>query len=285
MTQTSEVLSGRRVAFQGELGAFSEIAARRLGDPVPARSFTDVFVAVTTGKTEAGVVPLENSLGGTIYENYDLLLKYPVRIVAETYVRVEHCLLGLPGATIESARQVLSHPQALAQCDQFLAGHPHLEVVVAYDTAGSAKLIRDENTPDRLAIASDRAAAHYGLNILARNIASRAHNITRFAFIERAATPADTAAGETPRKTTVVFTLPHKTGSLFHALSVFALRDINLTKIESRPYREQAFEYLFFAEFQEPSDPLTGERALAHLGEIAPFLQHLGTYPCINPAE
>src|SRR5437899_670008 len=135
--------------FQGEPGAYSEIAASRIGTPLGFRTFHDVFRAIIDGEVQCGALPVENSLGGSIHENYDLLLKYSVEIIAETFVRIEHCLLGLPGATIETARAVLSHPQALMQCDKFLHEHPELEAIAAYDTAGSAKLIRESGAKDR----------------------------------------------------------------------------------------------------------------------------------------
>ncbi|MBX7219796.1 MAG: prephenate dehydratase [Blastocatellia bacterium] len=275
------------VAYQGEPGAYSEIAAGRVGTPIPQRSFTDVFEAVAHGQAALGAVPLENSLGGTIHENYDLLLKYPVRIVAETYVTIEHCLLGLPGATIAAATQALSHPQALAQCDRFFAEHPHLEAVVAYDTAGSAKMVRAAGQPNRLAIASERAATHYELEILARNIASHAVNITRFAIIEKSLGSPENQISDSSvlslqssvlRKVTVVFRLRHETGSLYQTLRIFAEAGINLTKIESRPFREQAFEYVFYADFIEPENRELCAQTLAELKETVPFLHVLGSY-------
>ncbi|HMW01094.1 MAG TPA: prephenate dehydratase [Acidobacteriota bacterium] len=279
------------IAFQGEPGAYSEIAAGRLGRPEGRRRFVDIFEAVTAGQVALGAIPLENSLGGTIHENYDLLLKYPVQIVAETYVPINHCLMGLPQATLEQARQVLSHPQALAQCDVFLASHPEWEIIPAYDTAGSAKMVREAGDPTRLAIASEQAAGHYQLQVLARNIASTTNNITRFGFIQAESNlsplpvPQSSDLISTSRKTTLAFTLAHKTGSLFQALCVFAFREINLTKIESRPFREQAFNYLFYADFIEPEDPKISARALDHLSEIAPFLKILGSYPCVGTME
>lgn len=273
-----------RVAFQGEAGAYSELAAQRVGISKPCRSFTEVFEAVMNRTVEFGAIPLENSLGGTIHENYDLLLKYPVRIVAETYVRIEHCLLGLPGATLETAKQVLSHPQALAQCDLFLDSHPHLEALATYDTAGSAKMIREGGHLERLAIASEQAALKYGLEIVARGIASHTTNITRFAIIqldEGKDEPEITPSDQEPRKTTIVFRVPHTTGSLYHALSPFAQQGINLTKIESRPYREQAFEYVFYVDFLEPESSTIHQETLVTLREMVPFLKVLGSYPCI----
>jgi prephenate dehydratase len=287
----SEPSSPLLVAYQGEPGAYSEIAARQVGRPAPYRSFVEAFHAVAEGDVAFAAIPLENSLGGTIHENYDHVLQFPVRIVAETYVRVEHCLLGLPGATLEKAKFVLSHPQALAQCDEFLAARPNLEIVASYDTAGSAKIVRESGSALHLAIASEAAAVHYGLDVLARNIASRENNITRFAVIQSARPNVGNADGlsrllaplaDRPRKTTLAFTLPHKTGSLFHALAAFALRNVGLTKIESRPYREHAFEYLFYVDFIEPEELGLSVRALDHLREVTQFVRVLGTYPCLS---
>jgi prephenate dehydratase len=272
------------IGFQGEPGAYSEIAASRVGSPKGYRTFHDVFQAINSGEMDCGALPVENSLGGSIHENYDLLLKYPVEIIAETYVRVEHCLLGLPGSSIETARQVLSHPQALAQCDKFLQEHPELEAVATYDTAGSAKMIRESGAKEKLAIASERAAEVYGLDILERGIATMADNFTRFVIVApKTSRREDFAVPAEPTKTSIVFSLPHQKGTLFHALSVFALREINLTKIESRPLREKPFEYLFYIDFQETGEPKRSERALNHLSEIANFLTILGSYGCIGP--
>lgn len=268
-----------KVGFQGEPGAYSEIAAARVGEPVPMRTFEDVFKAIERGDVECGALPLENSLGGTIHDNYDLMLSYPVEILAETYVRIEHCLLGLPGSSLAAARQVLSHPQGLAQCAGFISANPRLEPVATYDTAGSAKMIKEGGDLTRLAIASERAARVYGLEVLERGIALRLDNYTRFALLgQRNADRARYGLPKEARKVSIAFALAHETGSLFHALSVFALRGINLTKIESRPLRDRPFEYLFYMDFNLPETPDAVERALSHLGEITRMLVRLGSY-------
>lgn len=173
------------VAFQGEPGAYSEIAARRHGTPLPRRSFSDVFEAVVSGVADLGALPMENNIGGPIPENVELLERFPVTIIDEAVIDIRHCLLGLPGATLAGATRALSHWQALKQCGVFLAANPNLEVVEAYDTAGSAKLVAEAGIREHLAIASELAAAHYGLEILVRDIADRADNRTRFVFITR----------------------------------------------------------------------------------------------------
>lgn len=173
------------VAFQGEPGAYSEIAARRHGTPLPRRSFPEVFEAVISGAADLGALPMENNIGGPIPENVELLERFPVTVIDEAVIDIRHCLLGLPGATLAGATRALSHWQALKQCGAFFAANPHLEAVEAYDTAGSAKLVAEAGVREHLAIASELAAAHYGLEILARDIADRADNRTRFIFIAR----------------------------------------------------------------------------------------------------
>ncbi len=269
-------------AYQGEPGAYSEIAALRVGEPKPYESFEEVFAAVEHGKVEYAVIPIENSLGGSIHQNYDLLLQHPVTIVAETFVKVEHCLLGIHHATIGGALKVLSHPQALAQCRNFFATHRHLKPEVAYDTAGSAKIVAAEKDPTKLAIASKRAGELYGLEILQEKLADEEWNITRFFCIAhsekskplRFKTQPDSAQ----HKTSIAFTLPNVQGSLFKALATFAIRDIDLAKIESRPFREKAFEYLFYVDFIGHQDEQNIHNALSHLKEFATMVKVLGSY-------
>ena len=269
-------------AYQGEPGAYSEIAALRIGEPEPFESFEEVFAAVETHKVDYAVIPIENSLGGSIHQNYDLLLQHPVTIVAETFVKVEHCLLGIHNATIEKARKVLSHPQALAQCRNFFATHKNIKPEVAYDTAGSAKIIAAQKDPSQLAIASKRAGDLYGLEILQENLADEEWNITRFFCISHSAisdplrfkTKPDTSQ----HKTSIAFTLPNEQGSLFKALATFAMRNIDLAKIESRPFRKKAFEYLFYVDFIGHQHDPNIHNALNHLKEFATMVKVLGSY-------
>jgi prephenate dehydratase len=267
-------------AFQGEAGAYSEVAALRVaGHTLPQPTFDLVFEAVKTRKVALGVIPIENSLGGSIHQNYDLLLRHDVQIIAETFVKVDHCLLGLKAATFSKAREVLSHPQALAQCTKLFEAHKHLVPTVAYDTAGSAKMISQEQDPTKFAIASSRAAELYGLKIFKRHIADETQNLTRFLVIQPARTKRlamNTVTGQI--KTSIVFTLPNEQGSLFKALSVFAMRNLNLSKIESRPYKPKAFDYLFYLDFWGDREGKAEERALAHLAETTPYLKVLGSY-------
>ncbi|NTU53497.1 MAG: prephenate dehydratase [Chlorobiaceae bacterium] len=275
------------IAYQGEPGAYSEIAALRFGEPVPFESFEEAFRAVMEGKADYAAIPIENSLGGSIHQNYDLLLRHPAIILAETFVKVEHCLLGLPGASVETATRVLSHPQALAQCHNFITSHPTIRAEASYDTAGSAKMIAENGDPSVLAIASKRAGELYGLNILRENLADEEWNITRFFCIAREENPDISHLRNTPetitRKTSIVFSLPNEQGSLYKALATLALRGIDLTKIESRPSRKKAFEYLFYADFIGDSQTPTIHNALEHLREFALMLKVLGSYGVVNP--
>lgn len=227
-----------RVAYQGEPGAYSESAATEyFGEeisPLPCESFEKVFEAVESETADRAVLPIENSLAGTIHKNYDLLLQHSLHIVGEVDFRVRHYLLALEGVQLSDVKVVLSHPMALAQCDKFLAEHGFAREVAA-DTAGSARTLRDKSQRDRAAIAGARAAKIYALNILAEGIEDEPENYTRFLILSRSAAHAPRA--EQPAKTSIAFSLNNGAGVLFKALSVFALRDIDLTKIESRHLR------------------------------------------------
>ena len=266
-----------KIAYQGEPGAFSEAAARQVSAEahlVPCRSFEDVFEAVTGGPAAYGVLPIENSIGGSIHRNFDLLLEHHLPIVGEVELPVVHHLLALPGCPMERVRRIYSHPQALAQCDRFLRTLSGVEVIATYDTAGSAKLIADERMGDAAAIASARAAEVFGLVALRSSIQDYEHNVTRFLVIGHR--PLSAAP---PDKTTLVFSLANEAGALFKALSVFALRGIDLTKLESRPVPGRKWESLFYADLAAARDDLPCARALAHLAEFAPMLRVLGSYP------
>jgi prephenate dehydratase len=266
-----------RIAFQGESGAYSEAAAIRFSDHadlLPCESFDDVFTAVATGKATHGILPVENSIGGSIHRNYDLLLEHDLPIVGEVVLDITHNLLVLPGTTMEQVKKIYSHPQALAQCERFLRSLPGVSVEATYDTAGSAKLVKEKGLKDAAAIASDRAAQVFGLEILKPEIQDFSDNITRFLIVSRTA-DSDLQAD----KTTVVFSLPNEPGSLFKALSVFALREIDLTKIESRPIRGRPWEYLFYVDLPVGRHDLRCARALVHLAEFARSMRTLGSYP------
>jgi arogenate/prephenate dehydratase len=266
-----------RIAFQGTSGAYSEGAARRAwpgAETVPCEQFEDVFAAVSGGHVSHGLLPIENSIGGSIHRNYDLLLEHELPIVAETELQVVHNLVALPGTDISRIRRVCSHPQALAQCESFLRSLPGVEIVATYDTAGSARLIHEEQLADTAAIASARAADIFGLTVLRAGIQDFRDNITRFLLVAREAAPLGP-----PDKTSLVFALPNAPGALFKALSVFALRDIDLTKLESRPMRGRPWEYLFYVDLAAGAGEARCERALGHLAELARWVRTLGSYP------
>lgn len=266
----------RRIAYQGEAGAYSEAAALCFdpgAEAVPVRTFEDVFTAVADGRTTHGVLPVENSIGGSVHRTYDLLLEHDLPIVGEVELRIDHCLLALPGVAVGDLRVIHSHPQALAQCERFLRTCPGIEVVAIYDTAGGARLIRDGALRDVGAIASRRAAEVFGLNILREHVEDPGINVTRFVLVSRTPAPPDGAD-----KTTIVFALPSVPGALFKALSVFALRDINLTKLESRPIRGRPWEYLFYADLAAGRHDAACARALVHLAEFARWTKTLGSY-------
>lgn len=266
-----------RIAYQGEPGAYSEAAALRYADHadlLPCESFEQVFAAVAEGRATHGILPVENSVGGSIHRNYDLLLEHDLPIVGEVQLVITHNLMALPGTRIEDVVLVYSHPQALAQCERFLRTLPGVKVEATYDTAGSAKLVSERRLAGAGAIASERAAEVFSLEILRPSVQDFADNITRFLVVSREA--GDEQAAD---KTTVVFSLPNEPGALFKALSVFALRDIDLTKIESRPIRGRAWEYLFYVDLPLGRQDPRCARALIHLAEFARSMRTLGSYP------
>jgi prephenate dehydratase len=265
-----------KVAFQGEPGAYSEQAVfNYFGkvETIPCESFDAMFDSVVSGKSDAALAPIENSLAGSIHQNYDLLLRHDLHIVGEYLLRVRHCLIANPGVKMEDIKKAISHPQALGQCAEYLRSHG-IKPEQVYDTAGSVKMLKESGARDVAAIASKRAAELYGMQILEEGIEDNAENYTRFLAIQREST---VPGGEA--KTSIVFTLKNVPGALFKALSVFALRDIDLTKIESRPLQGKPWEYLFYIDFIGATHEETAKRALDHLGEYAMTLRVLGSYP------
>jgi prephenate dehydratase len=269
------------IAFQGETGAYSEAAGAKF-DPsatfLPCPAFEDVFAAVERGRAGCGVLPVENSIGGTIHRNYDLLVQNALTIVGEIELPVRHSLLALPGTRLADLRQIYSHPQALAQCERFLRSLTGVEIVASYDTAGSAKMIRERHMAGVGAIASERAGTVFGLETLEAGVQDQNDNTTRFVVVTRAADAAAFIGDRPVNKTTIVFSLPNTPGALFKALSAFALREIDVTKIESRP-TGRPWEYLFYLDLAIGQHELRCGRALSHLGEFAPSLTVLGSYP------
>jgi len=266
-----------KVAFQGERGAFSEDAAAKLFGKnigfLPCIRLKEVFELVSQDKVEFGVVPLENSQAGSINETYDLLLAYPLNVFSEVILRVSHCLMALPGQKLADITTIYSHPQALAQCAEFL-GKLNVEIIPSYDTAGSAKMIKEKKLSNCAAIASKRAANIYGLEILAPEIETSASNYTKFVAISKQeAKPAQKS------KTSLVFATEHKPGSLYRILGIFATRNINLTKLESRPSRTKPWEYVFYADFEGHIDGEVCQEAMRELQRETTFIKVLGSYP------
>jgi prephenate dehydratase len=258
-----------RVGFQGEPGAFSEAAAMQLlGDSittVPRRTFGSAFQAIVEGAVDAILVPVENSLAGSIVRVYDLLVESDLTIAQETILPIEHHLIGCTGATIDDIRAVSSHPMALAQCEHFFAAHPHLERIAAEDTAGSVREVLERGDKSHAAIAARRAADYYHGTILQEGIQDDAENYTRFVLL----VPAENAKQfvfADARKMSLALRLAHKPGSLLAALRAFAMHGANLLKIESRPIHGRPWEYLFFIDLEAD----TPEKLDAALEEVRP---------------
>lgn len=265
-----------RVAFQGEPGAYSEEAVVRLFGEVetaPCTVLADAFEAVTAGQVDRGVVPVENSQAGSINETYDLLLAHDLVIAGELDLRVSHCLMALPGQALGRIRRVYSHPQALAQCDVYLR-RLGVEVTPYYDTAGSAKMIREQHLADCAAVASRRAARIYRLEILADGIETNPNNFTRFLVIDR-----QPSLRAERSKTSIVFVVENKPGTLYAALGALATRQINMTKIESRPGRQRPWDYIFYVDVDGHAADAALRDALSELRKYTTFLRVLGSYP------
>ncbi len=270
-----------RVAFQGERGAFSEQACRQLLDGeldfAPRERFVDIFEALASGEVDHAVVPIENTLAGSVHENYDHLLNFKLPIVAETRVRIVHNLIGRPDSEFEQIRRAISHPVALGQCLTFFREHPQIRAESHYDTAGSVKTVMEGDDPTVAAIASSAAAKVYSAKILRAEIEDDRENYTRF-FLLAPEAPASPPAGPGDLKTSIVFTIRNEPGALFKSMSAFALRDISLAKIESRPLRGRPWEYLFYLDFLGSPDQPNCLNAMNHLAEMTGLLAVLGCY-------
>ncbi len=268
-----------QVAIQGEAGSFSHAAAlETLGAAlglVPCGTFEELFRAVETEAADRGIVPIENTLAGSVHQNYDLLSAHALHVVAETELRIRHCLIARPGTELKDIVRVASHPVALAQCRRFFAEHPHLVAVPAYDTAGSVRDLMAGNVAADAAIASALAAELYDGAVLAEGLEDHAENYTRFLVVAREPAPAAAAS-----KVSLMFTLTNAPGVLYRALGVFSTRGLDLTKIESRPLPGRPWEYLFYLDVigDARATGRLGE-ALAELRTFAPMVRVLGAYP------
>ncbi|MCD4672861.1 MAG: prephenate dehydratase [Anaerolineaceae bacterium] len=267
-----------RVAYQGEPGAYSEAAAyEHFGADVATQakdSFEAVFQSVTTEECDLGFVPIENSVNGSIHRNYDLLLQHNLYIIGEYHLRIQHCLIARPEAKLEDIQRVISHPQGLGQCRKTLPTLVNAKPEAVYDTAGAVKMVAAGSDIHLAAIASRRAAELYGMQILAEGIEDDPTNFTRFLTI---ASQPVTPKG--PTKTTIVLSLKHKPGALYHALEAFAHHDIDLTKIESRPLIGRPWEYLFYIDFAGACSEPAIQQALEKLENETLNMRVFGSYP------
>lgn len=266
-----------KVAIQGEPGSFSHEAAIKLAPDAQVVSCSvsaDVFAALSGGEVNAAVIPIENSLAGSVLEHFDLLLAHDVTVVEETLLRIRHNLIANPGTPIEAIDRVFSHPVALAQCRRFLAEHPRMESFAYYDTAGSVKQLMEQHDRHSAAIASEAAAHHYGANILQSGIEDNPENFTRFFHVRR---KRDAAAVPQPNKISLAFSVENRPGSLVAALTALSALGTNLTKIESRPVHGKPWEYIFYVDCQIQSDEEAGH-ALEALKPHCAMVKELGRY-------
>lgn len=265
-----------RVAFQGEIGAYSETAVYKyFGLDVeikPCTHLSDVFKSVEADEVDFGVVPVENSLEGSVNQTYDLFLTHDLKVCGEVIVKIVHCLIAHPGTRLDDIKTVYSHPQALAQCRNFLE-KLNRKVIPTFDTAGSVKMIKDEGLRDAAAIASERAAKIYGMEVLARDIGDSPNNYTRFFVLSK-----NDASYSGKDKTSIIFSIKSYPGSLYNVLGEFASRNINLTKIESRPTKKTPWEYNFYLDFEGHRTEERCKQALEAIKNKTTFLKVLGSY-------
>jgi chorismate mutase/prephenate dehydratase len=266
-----------KVAFQGEIGAYSESAIYEFfgqsAQPIPCKRFSDVFRSVENGEVDFGVVPIENSIEGSVTQVYDLFLEYDLKVCGEVVLKIVHCLIANPGVTLDSIKVIFSHPQALGQCRNFLE-RLKCELISTYDTAGSVKMIKEKTMRDAAAIASERAAKIYNMEILVKDVADNPNNYTRFFVLSKFDSP---PTGND--KTSIIFSTRHVPGALYKALGEFASRGINLTKIESRPTKQKPWEYNFYLDFEGHRSEARCAEALEGLRANALFVKILGSYP------
>ncbi len=272
-----------RVAYQGERGAFSERAAKRLAgdaiETIACPTFDAMFDSVLQNESDCCVAPIENSLAGSIHRNYDLMLESGLSIAGETNLRIVHNLIAPPDVELHHVRDVYSHPVALAQCTRFLDANRTMKASAVHDTAGAVRMIMEEQRCDAAAIASDDAAAIYGARILARGIEDNAQNFTRFLLLKSGERELPLPAATSRWKTSLVFRIENKPGALFRALGVFAMFEIDLTKIESRPIEGKPWEYAFYLDLAGRAGDAKIARAISNLAELAETVKVLGSYP------
>ena len=274
---TSKSIQGAIVAFQGELGAYSEEAAiNYFGAGIQVKPFEGmegVFRSVEQDESQFGITPVENSLEGSISRSYDLLLDSSLKVCGEIELRISHCLIANPGATLSSIKRIYSHPQALGQCQAFIK-HLNCELIPTYDTAGSVKLIKEKMITDGAAIASPRAAEIYNMDIITCGIEDNPNNFTRFFVLAKEDAP---PSGND--KTSVVFAVKHKPGALFEFLKQLAINRINMTKLESRPTRQKPWDYNFYLDFDGHRQDSVVKKTLEQLEDYVIFMKVLGSYP------
>jgi len=268
---------GVTVAFQGEVGAYSEEAAFQFfGTSIeirPRETLEEVFKAVEEGRVQYGIIPVENSLEGSISQSYDLMLESGLRACGEIALRVIHCLIASPDAGLDTVKKVYSHPQALGQCRNFLK-HLNAVLIPSYDTAGSVKMIKERGFTDSAAIASARAAEIYGMKVIAREIEDNPNNFTRFFILARKDSP---PSGND--KTSIVFSAKDRPGALYEVLGEFSQRSINLAKLESRPTRQKPWQYNFYLDFEGHREETAAREVLDRVEKLSIFLKVLGSYP------
>lgn len=265
------------IAYPGTAGSFSHSAAREAfpdAEYTAYPTFAEAAKAVEDGQADYAMLPVENSFAGAVLPTYSILEKLPLHIVGERMKAVRHHLLGVPGATLEGIRHISSHPQAIAQCDVFLAGLKDVQITSSSNTAISAREVSALGDPTRAAIASAEAAHEYGLIPLAENIQTSAHNTTRFFILSLGAIPLDT-----PSKATVTFRVDNQVGALVKVLSSFAQSGLNMSRIESRPLPDTPFQYFFSADFEGSMDADHLSRAMAAARPYTRALRLLGVYP------
>ena len=266
-----------KVAFQGESGAYSEMAAlQHFGSSVellPHKTLSDIFEAVENRKSDHAIVPIENSIEGSVNETYDLLLNTKLMVSNEVYLRVVHCLISYGDGSMEKIQAVYSHPQALGQCRGFIKSHG-FEPIPFYDTAGSVKMLKELQIENAAAIAGERAAEIYGMKIFAKSIEDSKNNYTRFLVLSH--NDAEPTGND---KTLVIFTTKHMPGALHNVIEEFASADINLTMIMSRPTKEKPWEYNFYVDFEGHRSQQKIRECLEHLKDKTTFLKVIGSYP------